>query len=379
MSVLARAAAMAIAIGLLVACQSDDRKHSQQPIPTASPSKSSEPDGIQARPVDELVAQAEEGVVAVNPDGDVAIRWQPPPVDEEHRVEPGRYVSPPAIPTAVTVRWSSGLMSAFELNDPNFEIFGVAGGFVLRWPTVTREAILVRADGTMAALRRVSRPTLSTARELERQSGWSFDPEELTWWSRPAVPTDGAVLVDDQGRAWYMEIFSPMDGVLDPPAEAVVEWAPVGTDLHSATTQEHRTPAVNGSLVVFGDRIAIINGTVIDQSRDNGRTWQATPMDDRWRGMFIRWFANASGRLFRSTPDGSHMIARSLDNSWTTFEAVTVPAGFDDIQAAGDLLWSVRHRYVKNKQLPAEVIISRDDGDRWTRISLQSIGPSPRR
>jgi hypothetical protein len=165
-------------------------------------------------------------------------------------------------------------------------------------------------------------------------------------------------LIDDESRVWVMENTAPPNHL---PKTSHVYWWYLGTDPEGPHTREHRTPAVTGVVVVDGaSHVALGGRTFIDQSWDGGRTWKASTMDSRWRDI-VDWFTSGSGKLFgsprRTAPSSENgpVLVRSRDESWTSFDAVPVPAGFVRVHAAGRLLWSVRYEELGwNVPLPAE-------------------------
>jgi len=152
------------------------------------------------------------------------------------------------------------------------------------------------------------------------------------------------------------------------------EWWYVGEhDAAHSKSHVHRTHGYNSRVVVVGDRVALVSSAWIDQSRDDMRTWRATPMEERW-ARYGGWFGTPSGRLFSAPADDQRVFLRNSDESWTSFEEVLLPRGFSNLQAAGELLWSVRSEYPrKNAQLPVEVVISDDDGDTWRHVRLRDL------
>jgi len=271
----------------------------------------------------------------------------------------------------LTVVPATGAVRAYQSDGTGQEMVGAPEGFVIG--PGKNDPIVLGSDGTVAKLRQVVAPTSPDRQGLVRPvtNAWSADPVALTWW--PEVEEGEVAAIDDHGRVWLVPQAYPAGS-----GEEVVipEWGQAGwwyVGQHDAAHSEshaHRTHAFNSNVVVVGDRVALVSGAWIDQSRDDMRTWKATRMDERWMD-YWNWFGTPSGRLFSAPLDDQRVFLRNRDESWTTFETASLPRGFSNLQAAGDLLWSVRYEYVrKNAQLPVAVVISDDDGDTWRHVWL---------
>jgi hypothetical protein len=375
-------------LAFLPACQSDDKpsEGSASPrTPAASPSTSPEDVGLHPLPLRTGISRrARSAWVVVNSSGDVAVLWFTGAWGTEDWDE------------LLTVVPGTGAARAYEADAYDLEIVGVPTGFVIgpgsmklddadaapgeqppHRAAVESDMIVLRSDGTVTKLRQVPAPTSLDRQGLVRPptKTWYVDPVTLTWWPE-AEPDEGSdVVIDDHGRVWLLPV-ALAPGSYDEvviPEWGRAEWWYVGEhDAAHSKSHAHRTHAINPSLVVVGDRVALASVAWIDQSRDNTLTWKSTRLDERWTD-YGGWFGTPSGRLF-SSPREDRVFLRNRDESWTSFEKVSLPRGFTDLQAAGDLLWSVRFVYPrKNAEVPVEVVISVDAGDTWRHVLLRNL------